>query len=105
MFQIHYKPASECSQAELLEWRRFRVAVAALGGAAAAAAVLTVSGLLAQFPSAAQFVLVCAVCAAVCGACARVFIQIPSPAMQEAMRNIRAAGGSPSGERMIETWN
>lgn len=99
-----YKPESECSQAELLAWRGTRVALAALGGGGAAAAVLIVLGLVSQFPTALVFGLVCCICAAVSGLAARLFIHVPSPELLAAMRDIRAAGGSPAGERLIETW-
>lgn len=99
-----YKPESECSLAELLAWRGTRVALAALGGGGAAAAVLIVLGLVSQFPTALVFGLVCCICAAVSGLAARLFIHVPSPELLAAMRDIRAAGGSPAGERLIETW-
>lgn len=99
-----YKPASECSQAELIAWRRLRVSVAALGGGAAALAVLIVLGLVAQFPSWPVVGLVCTICAAATGFAVRLFTQIPSPIMQKAMQEIRHAGGWPAGDRMIETW-
>lgn len=99
-----YKPESECSQSELIAWRGTRVALAALGGGAAAAAVLVVLGLVAQFPTALVFGVVCCICAAVSGLAARLLIHVPSQELLAAMREIRAAGGSPSGERLIETW-
>jgi len=98
------KPESECSQAELLAWRGTRIALAALGGGGAAAAVLIVLGLVSQFPTALVFGLVCCICAAVSGLAARLFIHVPPPELLAAMRDIRAAGGSPAGERLIETW-
>lgn len=104
MPKIQYKPESACTYDELVEWRQFRVGLATLGGASAAAAVLVILGLVAQFPTAAQFGLVCAICAALCGACARLFIHIPSAVELRVMRDIRSSGGMPSGERMIQTW-
>lgn len=104
MMRFVYKLESECSRAELNTWRRQRVAAATLIGAAAAAAVLCVLGMLTQLPTWGVFAAVCALCAAITGAMTRFFIVIPSPVLQQAMRDIRDAGGANPGERMIGVW-
>ncbi len=104
MSDTSYKPESECSQEELITWRWFRAGIAAMTGAAVAAAVLGVLALVSDFCGWQAFGVTCGICAAACGLAARFFINIPSPEMQQLMRNIRAAGGTPAGERMIEIW-